>query len=150
MTGGPSRFSSTHVGAADPAVEHVTRSILIATDDEVARARLSSLLEQAGYPAVSVSSAREAREAAAAAFFPIVIVDRMLEAGDGLSLCADLRKCAHHGRMFLLVRSTSDCRFDIGEALRAGADACLSERSTEAELLAYIEAASTVARFVLR
>src|SRR5688572_2320 len=68
-----------------PSVEHVesrdSPCVLVVEDDPLTQARLEVMIEASGLVAVSVPSARQARAALAAVFFPIVIVDRILEDG---------------------------------------------------------------------
>ena len=104
------------------------------------------MIESAGYSVTSVSTLHQAREATAAVFFPIVVIDRLLEDGDGISLCSDLRRRTGQGRAFLLVFSVLDSPHAIAEGMRAGADAYLSKRSSDAELLAYLDAATRVSQ----
>ena len=110
--------------------------VLVVEDDPLAQARLESLIETAGLGAVSVSSAQKARAALRAVFFPIVIIDRMLEDGDGIQLCCDVRQQRTQGRIVLMVVSALDSSADIAEALAAGAEEYLSKRATDDELLA--------------
>ena len=109
--------------------------VLVVEDDLLTRERLEALLEAAGLTAVSVPSAVAARAAIAAVFFPIVILDRMIEDGDGIALCGEVRRQELQGRVYLMLLSARDSAADIAEGLAAGADDYLSKRSTDDELL---------------
>lgn len=123
------------------------RSVLLIEDDPRAQLRIETLLVPAGYSVTSVDSVKQARLAVAAIFFPIVVVGRHLTDGDDRTLCEELRKGERPSRVFILILAARDSQLAVGEGLRAGADVCLSKRTSDAELLAYLEAASAVARF---
>jgi two-component system, OmpR family, response regulator len=142
-----SPIDGTSVTSVEPTKHEITRSVLIVEDDPLIQLRLETLLESAGYSVTCVCSAQQAREAIAVVFFPIVIIDRTLADDDGITLCKDLRIGDRPSRVFVLVLSARDSQLDIGQGMRAGADAYLSKRTSDAELLAYLDAAFTVARF---
>lgn len=118
--------------------------VLVVEDDPLTQARLELLIEAAGLAVVSVPSAEQARAALRAVFFPIVIVDRMLEDGDGITLCNEVRRQHLQSRVFLMVLSTLDSASDIAAGLAAGADEYLSKRAPDAELLAKLGAARRI------
>jgi DNA-binding response OmpR family regulator len=103
--------------------------VLVVEDDPLTQARLELLIETAGLGAVSVPSAEKARAALAAEFFPIVIVDRMLEDGDGIALCSEVRRQHLQGRVYLMLLSALDSDSDVAAGLAAGADDYLSKRA---------------------
>lgn len=115
--------------------------VLVVEDDPLAQARLEHLIEATGLAAVSVPSAEKARAALAAVHFPIVIVDRMLEDGDGLALCGELRRQHPARRIYLIVLSALDSAHDVETGLAAGVDVYLSKRSTDIEFLERLAAA---------
>jgi two-component system OmpR family response regulator len=123
------------------------RSVLVVEDDELVQLRLESLLEAEGYRVITVSGVAQALEAAAAVFFPLIIVDRVLGDGDGAALCTRLRRRESRSRVLLLMLSGRDSELDIASGLRAGADIYLSKRTSDVELLAYIDAAIAAAHF---
>ncbi len=125
----------------------VSRSVLVVDDDPMIHGRLEALLQPAGYSVTCVASVQQARDAMTAVFYPIVILDRMLTDGDGISLCSELRTNLQPNRVFVLVLSARDSSLDAACGLRAGADVYLSKRTSNAELLAYLEAAIAVAHF---
>jgi DNA-binding response OmpR family regulator len=115
--------------------------VLVIEDDELAQARLELLIEAVGLAAVSVPSAEKARAALAAVFFPIVILDRMLEDGDGISLCKEVRRQQSTSRVYLILLSALDSAHDVAMGLAAGADAYLSKRSSDDEFIASLKTA---------
>jgi DNA-binding response OmpR family regulator len=123
------------------------RSVLLVEDDELVQSRLESLLAPAGYSVTCVATIREACAAVAPISFQIVIIDRSLPDGDGAAFCAELNAHRHRSRVFVLMLSGRDSSHDIAVGLRAGADVYLSKRASNAELLAYLDAASAVAQF---
>jgi len=118
--------------------------VLVVEDDPLTQARLELLIETAGLAVVSVPSAKQARAALRAVFFPIVIVDRMLEDGDGIALCGEVRRQRVQSRVFLMLWSALDSASDIAAGLAAGADEYLSKCATDDELLAKLGAARRV------
>jgi DNA-binding response OmpR family regulator len=121
--------------------------VLIVEDDEIVQLRLKSLLEPAGYSVTVAGSVSAAKVALFRGTFQIVIVDRMLPDGDGIALCSELNSDPKRRPAFLLVLSSRDSVLDIAAGRRAGADAYLSKGVSAAELLAYLDAATAVARF---
>jgi two-component system, cell cycle response regulator len=115
--------------------------VLIVEDDELMRARLEALIESAGYGAVSVGSASEAREALSALFFPMIIVDRMLGDDDGIMLCSELRQRSTDGHVYIMLLTVLDSPAEVAAGISAGADAYLSKRAGDAELLAQLRSA---------
>jgi DNA-binding response OmpR family regulator len=110
-------------------------AVLIVEDEEATRSRLEILIETAGHGALSVSTAAEAREALSAVFFPIVILDRILEHSDGLDLCRELRSIRANDRIYIIVLSVRDSPEDIAAGMGAGADEYVSKRVSDRELL---------------
>lgn len=76
--------------------------------------------------------------------YPIVIIDRVLEDGDGLALCSDLRHSDDPDPVFVLLLSILDSPNEIAEGMRAGANAYLSKHSPDEEILAYLHAATCI------
>ena len=115
--------------------------VLVVEDDALMRERLEALIEGAGYGVVSVASAGEAREALSALFFPMIIVDRMLGDGDGINLCRELRQRSTDGRVYIILLTVLDSPAEVAEGMTAGADAYLSKRSPNDELLEQLRSA---------
>ena len=129
------------------ATKRRSRLVLVVDDDPIVREHLTSLLVPRGYAVTAVDSIRAARAAVEQTFFPIAIVDRGLTDGDGLALCEELRTGTPPNRVFVVVFSGRDDGVEVGRGLRAGADVYLSKRTSEAELLAYLDAAVLVDQF---
>lgn len=115
--------------------------VLIVEDDALLRARLEALIEGAGYGVVGVGSVSEAREALSALFFPMIIVDRMLGDGDGIKLCSELRQRSTDGHVYIMMLTALDSPLEVAAGFSAGADAYLSKRAGDAELLAQLRSA---------
>lgn len=120
-----------------------TPCVLVIEDDPLVQARLEQLIEASGLAAVSVSSSFTARAALAAVYFPILIVDRMLEDGDSIGLCGELRR-QHARPVYLIVLSALDSAKDIAHGLSAGVDAYMSKRSSDQEFLKQLETARRI------
>jgi DNA-binding response OmpR family regulator len=115
--------------------------VLIVEDDALMRQRLEALIEGAGYGVVSVGSAGEAREALSALFFPMIIVDRVLGDGDGINLCSELRQRSTDSHVYIILLTALDSPAEVAAGITAGADAYLSKRSPDGELLAQLRSA---------
>ena len=120
--------------------------VLVVEDDALMRERLESLIESAGYGVVCVASAAEAREALSALFFPMIIVDRMLGDGDGIHLCRELRRRSTDSYVYIILLTVLDSPAEVTEGMSAGADAYLSKRSPDAELLEQLRSAWKVVK----
>jgi DNA-binding response OmpR family regulator len=118
-----------------------TPCVLVVEDDALTQERLELLIEAVGMAAVSVPSTVKARAASAAVYFPILIVDRMLEDGDGIALCGELRRHYAPRPVYLIVLSALDAPADIARGVAAGADAYLSKRSTDGDFLEALDKA---------
>lgn len=138
------------MAVSGPFESNAEKKVLLVEDDPLVQEWVKAILEPAGYAVSAVDSIQAAREVVAQSFHPIAILDRRLADGDGLALCADLRSPANPKRVYVLVLSTRDTALDIGEGLRAGADAYLSKKTSEAELLAYLDAAVLANDFAAR
>ncbi len=109
--------------------------LLIVDDDELLCERLEQLLASKGIRSISVNSPQMASEAMRAVYFPVVVLDRRLGNDDGLALCREYRARQIDRRVSILVLSSQDSPADAKFAIAAGADAFLSKRSSDSELL---------------
>lgn len=123
------------------------RSVLLVEDDPLMQAKLTILLGAAGHAVDPVASLSAARQAIAVRNYPIVIIDRVVADGDGISICEQLRRQDGRGRAFVMVLSMLDSSVEVGRGLRAGADVYLSKQASDAEIVAYVDAAMSVYRF---
>jgi two-component system cell cycle response regulator len=121
-------------------------SVLIVDDDPEVSSMLQVLLTAGGYRAVCARSAFMARESLAEESFPIVIIDRGLEDGDGMRLCTEIRQRNEPGYVYIILLTARDSRDDIIAGLQAGADDYLSKRISESELIARLNTASRIVR----
>jgi two-component system, cell cycle response regulator len=121
-------------------------SVLIVDDDTEVSALLAVLLTNAGYRAVCARSVFMALEALAEEAFPIVIIDRGLEDGDGIRLCSEIRQRSSPGYVYIILLTARDSREDVVAGLQAGADDYLSKKVSESELIARLNTASRIVR----
>ena len=123
------------------APEDVTGRILIVEDDGVARALLARALRDLGHVVAEASSAAEALDWASSWPPDVILLDRFLPDGDGMSLLGRLKADAVTRDVpVVMVTSTPERDFVI-EALRAGAHDYLSKPFLEEEVLARTQAA---------
>lgn len=124
------------------------RRVLIADADRTEQQHLRSVITRGGYAVTAVASVSHARRALTESFYSIIVMDRTLEDGDGLSLCADVRIPTMAERVFIVVLSAKTSRLEVAEGLRAGADVYLKKRTcSDAELMSYLSAATRIAEF---
>jgi len=121
-------------------------SVLLVDDDAEVSAMLEALLTANGYRVVRARSGFMAKEALAEESFPIVVIDRGLEDGDGIRLCAEIRQRNERGYVYIILLTARDSRDDIVAGLQAGADDYLSKKISEAELIARLSTASRIVR----
>lgn len=116
--------------------------VLIIEDDELTSTRLELLTEQCGHGALSAHSIVQARQAMAAVYFPILIVDRMLGDGDGIDLCREYRKRHPDNGVYIIMLSALDSQDDIDAGMAAGADDYLSKRASDEEFILRLKIAA--------
>ena len=121
-------------------------SVLVVDDDPEVGAMLEALLSQAGYRVVCARSVFMALEALAEESFPIVIIDRGLEDGDGIRLCREIRQNAAASYVYIILLTVRDTKEDVVAGLQAGADDYLSKKVSESELIARLNTASRIVR----
>jgi DNA-binding response OmpR family regulator len=124
--------------------------ILLIEDDPLVSRRLEVLIEAAGFSVVPVATMALGRQALEAVIFPIVIVDRMLEDGDGIGMCQQIRELSEPNRVYTMLLSARDSAQDIAEGIAAGADDYLSKNSSDEELIARLHAAIRLVRLQSR
>ena len=121
-------------------------SVLVVDDDTDVSAMLEALLTHAGYRVVCARSVFMALEALAEESFPIVVIDRGLEDGDGIRLCREIRQSASPGYVYIILLTARDSKEDVVAGLEAGADDYLSKKVSESELIARLNTASRIVR----
>jgi two-component system, cell cycle response regulator len=121
-------------------------SVLVVDDDPEVGAMLEALLSQEGYRVVCARSVFMALEALAEESFPIVIIDRGLEDGDGIRLCKEIRQNVSASYVYIILLTARDSKEDVVAGLQAGADDYLSKKVSESELVARLNTASRIVR----
>lgn len=119
-------------------------NVLIVEDDELVSMRLELLLENHGHGSLSVTSVAQAIQALTAVYFPVLIVDRMLDDGDGIDLCRRFRARHPDRRTYIMMLTSLDSEHDVAAGLQAGADAYVSKRASDEELLAHLKKATEI------
>jgi two-component system OmpR family response regulator len=112
--------------------------ILIVEDDAKTALYLAKALKESGHIVETAADGEQGLEAARAAAYDAMIVDRMMPRRDGLSFIEALR--AGGDRTPVLVLSALGAVDDKVHGLRAGGDDYLAKPFAIAELLARIEA----------
>lgn len=114
---------------------------LLLLDDEVdLREELASFFRDQGHTVVEAGDLRDFRARLAAAAFDIVLIDRTLPSGDGLTLVDEVR--AQGGRCGIIVFSARVAVADRVEGLKQGADHYVTKPVNLDELAAVVDALS--------
>jgi two-component system, NtrC family, sensor kinase len=100
----------------------MTGSVLIVDDSLTVRMNLMDLLSAAGLQTVACSSVAEARQALAGDTFALVILDVLLEDGDGIELLQEIRGMPSGGATSVMMLSTETEVRDRVRGLTRGAD----------------------------
>ncbi|MFH2204110.1 MAG: response regulator transcription factor [Elusimicrobiota bacterium] len=114
--------------------------ILVIDDDEGVVALVSEALEDQGFEVHSASSAKAGRGCLERSEFDLIVLDRTLPDGDGLDLCAELRKKPAKNALPILFLTAKNTVDDKIEGLRTGGDDYITKPFNTAELLARVEA----------
>jgi diguanylate cyclase (GGDEF)-like protein len=124
-----------------PATDEITGRILLVEDDGVARLLLAQSLRELGHVVAEASDCAEALGWIRTWPPDVVLLDRFLPDGDGLSLLAQLKgDAATRDVPVVMVTSTPERAFVV-EALRAGAQDYLTKPYLAEEVLARTQAA---------
>ena len=112
-------------------------SILIVEDDAVTRRLIENVLEAEGLVVKSAGTAKEAAALARSQPFDVILLDRMLPDGDGLTLLAPIRDRSEAS--IILVTSLRDPD-EIVEGLESGADDYVTKPFHSRTLVARVKA----------
>lgn len=130
------------------AMSQLFASALLVEDEPNLAIALSVALKKLGIPAQSVSTLAEAQAQLSVIQPEFVLLDRSLPDGDGLDLCAHLRKEDYAGSILILTASGRMEERVLG--LNTGADDYLAKPFSWEELEARIRALARRKNFVLR
>jgi two-component system alkaline phosphatase synthesis response regulator PhoP len=114
------------------------KKVLVVDDDEDVRRLVRTILESRGIRVVEASDGKEGLSAALSQKPSLVLLDVIMPAMDGLTMCQRLRKKSSVPILFLSAR---DEEWQIVEGLGLGADGYLTKPFRPAELAARVEAA---------
>lgn len=112
--------------------------ILVADDDRAIRESLARLLGLEGYRVTTAADGAEALETARRGSIDLLVLDLMMPAVDGLTVCRVLRSESDRTPVLMLTARTETS--DRVAGLDAGADDYLSKPFDPAELMARIRA----------
>lgn len=124
-----------------PTPDDVTGRILIVEDDGVARTLLARALRDLGHVVAEAADCAEALEWTASWPPDVVLLDRFLPDGDGMSLLSKLKSHVATRDVPVVVLTSTPEREFVVEALRAGAHDYLPKPFLAEEVLARTQAA---------
>jgi two-component system, cell cycle response regulator len=118
--------------------------VLIVDDDELVRARLSSVLRASQFDVELAASAEDALLSMNERRHHILLTDWQMPDMDGLSLCRKVRQRRCDGYIYVLMHTVRNGRQDLLAGLAAGADDYLVKGVPIEELLARMEVARRI------
>jgi two-component system phosphate regulon response regulator PhoB len=111
---------------------------MVVEDEEDVQLLIVHNLRAAGFDVVSCEGLAEARAALSACSPQVIVLDRMLPDGDGLSLCAELRTDGRYDDVGVLVLTARGTEEDRIGGLEAGADDYVVKPFSVRELVARV------------
>jgi diguanylate cyclase (GGDEF)-like protein len=122
----------------DPLDDSRTSSILVVEDDANVRTLLRGCLERNGYEVATAGTLAEARRRLERSDCGLVILDRRLPDGDGVTLCPAIRATQPHSYILMLTgEATAEAKI---EGFESGVDDYVTKPFQIDELLARIRA----------
>jgi two-component system, cell cycle response regulator len=113
--------------------------VLIVDDDDLVRARLSTVLKRSKYEIEVAASGAEALRILSARHCHILLTDWEMPDMDGLSLCRCVRVSQEEGYVYVLMLTVRNSKEDVIAGLAAGADDYIVKGAPVEELLARLE-----------
>jgi phosphoserine phosphatase RsbU/P len=115
-------------------------NILVADDDEVARALIVALLRRRGYDVEAVAEGRAAWERLTHPDAPrIALLDWMMPGIDGIEICRGVRALPNLHGLYLILLTSRDTQEHVVEGLSAGANDYITKPFHMDELLARVQ-----------
>lgn len=124
------------VNGNNPAI----RKILIADDSATERVNLTRILETAGYQVIPAQSGNEAKALAESQLPDLVILDIMMEDGDGYQACRALKRNPTTKSIPVVMISSKSNSVDKQWAQKLGANAYIVKPYTDEDILQQVAA----------
>jgi len=115
------------------------KNVLIADDSATDRKRLSLALEELGLNVTSVNSGNEAVTSVEANKPDIIILDVIMEDGDGYHACRTLKRNQETTEIPIIIISSKSNRVDKMWAEKLGANAYVTKPFTDDDLVKALE-----------
>jgi twitching motility two-component system response regulator PilH len=116
------------------------RKILIADDSNTERLNLLQILESAGFQVVTASSGNEAKMLAESELPDLIMLDIIMDDGDGYQACRALKRNAATQHIPVIMVSSKSNPVDQQWATKLGANAYIIKPYTEEDVLQQIAA----------
>lgn len=116
------------------------RKILIADDSNTERLNLTHILESAGYQVIAAQSGNEAKQLADTQAPDLIMLDIIMEDGDGYQACRALKRNPMTQSIPIIMISSKSNPVDKQWAQKLGANAYIVKPYTNEEVLQQIAA----------
>jgi len=116
------------------------RKILIADDSNTERLNLLQILEAAGFQVITAHSGNEAKVLAESELPDLIMLDIIMDDGDGYQACRALKRNAATQHIPIIMVSSKSNPVDQQWAAKLGANAYIIKPYTEADVLQQIAA----------
>ena len=111
------------------------KNVLIADDSATDRKRVSLVLEELGLNVTSVTSGNEATVTAEATMPDVIILDVIMEDGDGYHACRTIRRNERTAEIPIIIVSSKSNRVDKMWAEKLGANAYITKPFVDEDLI---------------
>lgn len=111
------------------------KNVLIADDSATDRKRLSLVLEGLGLNVTSVNSGNEATDSAKSQKPDVIILDVIMEDGDGYHACRTLKRDEETAAIPIIIVSSKSNRVDKMWAKKLGANAYVTKPFSDDDLV---------------
>lgn len=116
------------------------RKILIADDSNTERLNLTRILEAAGYQVIAAQSGNEAKELAATQQPDLIMLDIIMEDGDGYQACRAIKRNPDTQAIPVIMISSKSNPVDMQWAQKLGANAYIIKPYKDTDVLQQIAA----------
>jgi twitching motility two-component system response regulator PilH len=129
---------------SDVSMPTTSRKVLIADDSQTERLKLRQIMEAAGYEVFEVQSGDEAKIAAVEQAPDLILLDILMDNGDGYQACRAIKRNPSTQHIPILMVSGKNNPVDKMWAEKQGANGYITKPYEERDIIAGIAALSKV------